>query len=174
MKKYSGIGSRRTPSLALHQIQTLALQLANEGWCLRSGGADGADSAFERGAIEGNGNTEIFIPWRGFNNNTSPLYTIPTLATEIAAKFHPAWNMLRPPVKKLMARNVQQILGRNCDDPVDCVICYTPDGCEDGTLTTSKTGGTGQALRIATFFEIPIYNLECRDIEDIYNILENL
>ena len=69
-----------------------------------------------------------------------------------------------------MARNVQQILGETTQPTLDkvsqLVICWTPDGCSDGKKTTRDTGGTGQALRIAADYNIPIFNLENEDALD--------
>ena len=50
-----------------------------------------------------------------------------------------------------MARNSYQVLGRNLDDPVEFVICWTPGG--------SGSGGTGQAIRIAKDYQIPVFDL---------------
>jgi hypothetical protein len=171
LKCYAGIGSRRTTPYIEIEIRELAERLAMDKWTVRSGGAPGCDTAFEQGADAGCGQKQIFLPWKGFNGNKSFLYDAPREAYSIASKFHPAWNMLKPAVQRLMARNVMQVLGLDCRDPVECIICYTPDGCEDGRATTPGTGGTGQALRIATFFDIPIYNLAHRDKDDIYNII---
>ena len=46
--KYAGIGSRRTPPELLDEMEVLGRQLAIADYVLRSGGAKGADSAFER------------------------------------------------------------------------------------------------------------------------------
>jgi hypothetical protein len=48
-RTYTGIGARRTPSDVLDLMHSLAMRLSG-GWVLRSGGADGADRAFEEGA----------------------------------------------------------------------------------------------------------------------------
>lgn len=158
MKCYAGIGSRETPQEAKWEIHAIALYLADNGWTLRSGGADGADLAFEYGA--GDGPKEIFLPWRGFNKNPSLLYEIPERAYEISAQHHPSWNYLRPSIRNLMARNAQQILGKNLDSPVQFVICWTPDGCTKGEDRIRATGGTGQAISIASSLNIPIFNLK--------------
>ena len=57
-----------------------------------------------------------------------------------------------------MARNAMQVLGPNLDDPSAFIVCWTPDA-SDGSKTSPKTGGTGQALRIAHEYKIPVYNL---------------
>ena len=64
MKYYAGIGSRETPNDICLYMTTIAKKLAKLGYTCNSGGADGADSAFERGAVI---NRQIFLPWDGFN-----------------------------------------------------------------------------------------------------------
>ena len=55
MIRYSGIGSRETPDNVLVVMEKLGAAFAKKGFVLRSGGADGADSAFERGCDSANG-----------------------------------------------------------------------------------------------------------------------
>ena len=47
MKYYTGIGSRETPKDIMQLMSKLAYKLASEGYILRSGAAQGADTAFE-------------------------------------------------------------------------------------------------------------------------------
>lgn len=142
--KYAGIGSRQTPELVLEVMRALGKKLAQEGWLLRSGGADGADSAFEAGCDAGGGKKQIFLPWRGFNHNSSLLITVLPEAFDLAAALHPAWEACSPGAKKLLARNCHQILGPNLDDPVDVVYYWCPVAV-DGTLR----GGTSLAVNLA-------------------------
>jgi hypothetical protein len=74
---YTGVGSRDTPEEVLSVMRTLAKCLARAGYTLRSGGAEGADAAFESGAQEvPQAKMQIYLPWRGFTGNGSPLYTV--------------------------------------------------------------------------------------------------
>ncbi len=50
-KYYSGIGSRETPDDIIDVMKQLGKKLADQGWILRTGGAKGADQAFELGWI---------------------------------------------------------------------------------------------------------------------------
>jgi len=70
---------------------------------------------------------------------------------ELVNQFHPAPDKLSPAGRKLMARNGFQVLGTSLKDPVNAVICWTRNG--------KFSGGTGQALRIAHAYKIPIFNL---------------
>ena len=62
---YAGIGARKTPGGVLVLMREVGAILARDGWMLRSGGAEGADSAFEAGAKSAGGAREIFLPWAG-------------------------------------------------------------------------------------------------------------
>jgi len=154
---YSGIGSRSTPENILHMMGDVAYRLANKGWILRSGGADGADNAFEQGhtqALEDDQTIEspqIFLPWTGFNGRSS-WFTEPAPWTyDIAERFHPRWKYLKRGAKLLHARNVHQVLGPNEDSEHSAmVLCYYP--------SSSNMGGTGQAVRIAEGYGIPVFN----------------
>ena len=50
-----------------------------------------------------------------------------------------------------MARNAYCMLGPDLKSPVDFVLCWTPNA--------KVVGGTGQGLRIALDYNIPIFNL---------------
>lgn len=150
MAIYAGIGSRETPPHILTEMTTLATRLAQNGWSLRSGGAAGADTAFQRGA----GLHTIYTP-------RSPL-NWPSLMLH-ASQFHPNWSACQRKgefVCRLHARNSAIILGPTLDTPVNLIICWTPGGL--------ISGGTGQALRIAAAAHIPVINLFSHAIHDIW------
>lgn len=159
---YTGIGSRKTPSNILNIMIKLGRLFAFKNFTLRSGGANGADLAFERGCDICNGKKEIYLPWKNFNNNDSILFNITEEAIELARNYHPHWNKLSNGVKKLHARNCYQVLGMNLDNPTDFIVCWT-----------EKSGGTQQALRIAKDYKIPIFNLINKNWnDDIINFLD--
>ena len=147
MKYYAGIGSRKTPPHILDLMTHVAKYMKNLDWILRSGAAEGADTAFENGA---GGLKEIF---------TASSH-IPQEAMDTVERYHPAPDYLTPYVKKLMARNAMQIFGANMNTPVSFVICWTPDGANGTSKPTSRvSGGTGQAIRIAAANNIEVLNL---------------
>lgn len=160
---YAGIGSRGIPFDAKVLIRAVACEMAKADWVLRSGAAPGADKAFEDGCNDGRGEREIYLPWKGFENHTSDFHPPTRAAYEVASKYHPNWDTLKDTVKPLMARNSHQVLGWSIGSSpaVDIVICYTDDGSEG--KTTTNTGGTGQAIRIAHDLNIPIINLKNPD-----------
>jgi hypothetical protein len=145
MNKYAGIGSRQTPTNILTLMSNVASKLSNTH-ILRSGGSLGADQAFERGC---SGKKEIFLA----NHCTFA-------AMELASYYHPNWDACNNYARQLHGRNMMIILGPNLDTPVDFVICWTSDGL--------ASGGTGQALRLASAHNIKIFNLYNQKIVEMF------
>ena len=59
MGYYAGVGSRETPLDVLKTMWKIGNYLATKGYTLRSGGAKGADTAFENGCDSVIGSKEI-------------------------------------------------------------------------------------------------------------------
>lgn len=157
--EYAGVGSQATDPRVLQWMTKLASRLEARGMILNSGGASGADTAFEYG-VRDHTRAQIFLPRKGFNGNQSPLWKIPAEAYEVASKHHPVWHALKPQYRDLHARNVQQVLGEKVHQPVRFVVCWTADAADGVTiLTTRATGGTGTAIRIAASYGVPVVNL---------------
>ena len=153
---YAGIGSRATPHDILDEMRLLANALANTGFILRSGHADGADMAFENAARDAGSKMEIFLPWDGFNGAYADTYKgfyalNDPRAYEIARHVHPAWERCSRGAKALHARNVHQIHGIDLQTDVEFVVCWTKDG--------KDVGGTRTAIMLARDANIPVYNL---------------
>ena len=154
-KTFAGIGSRQTPSEILEKMKAIAKFLSERGYTLRSGGADGADSAFEQGATK----KEIFLPWNNYNgrkvDNISFFSELSDKHFTLAESIHPAWDKCTIGAKKLHARNTQQILGKDLDSPCDFVVCWTKGG--------KLVGGSSTAIRLAESNNIPVFNLGSAD-----------
>lgn len=146
VKCYTGVGSRKTPAWALELMKKMAAKLSADGWVLRSGGADGADSAFEVGAGD---RKEIYRA-----HHCTPE------AMAVAAKFHPAWHRCGAFARKLHGRNSFQVLGRDLNAPSAFLVCWTEDGCCRHADRSIRTGGTGTAISIADAHGVEILNLQ--------------
>jgi hypothetical protein len=144
-------------------MEKIGRRLAEHKFLLRTGGAKGADQAFELGARMAGGAVEIFLPWPGYNGYglRPEIYRGPLSieAFQLAKDIHPAWAGLSSGVRKLHARNMHQILGADLNNPVRFVICWTPDGAETEAECSLETGGTGTAIRLASRHGIPVINL---------------
>jgi hypothetical protein len=167
---YAGIGSRETPTGVLSLMEALAARLAGDGWLLRTGLSPGADQAFYRGAMSSAGDVELYLPWPGFQSgarleveggSVRVLCAPSPPAWQLAPRFHPRWSELADDARRLLARDGDQVLGAGLLDPVRLVACWTADGSLDGKRLYED--GTGQALRIAHHYGIPVFNLARQD-----------
>ena len=157
MRYYTGVGSRETPGAILDLMREIASCLAEEGYVLRSGGAAGADTAFELGAGY---SSQIFIPWDGFNGRSSTTTNVFTLsdgkkdlAYKLAQEIHPAWDKCGVGAKALHARNIYQVLGLELDRPSKFLICYAQP------ISNGVKGGTNTAVQVALRNGIKVFNL---------------
>lgn len=154
------IGARATPLPILTEMEAIGLQLAVRGIGMRSGDADGADTAFYRGASCINpklfqrlpGRIGHYIEWQ-----------------QHAAMFHPNWAACDERARSNHARNSAVMLGpspMSAPEPVIAVVCWTEGG--------AVIGGTGQALRIAAspLYNIPVFNLAVRPVADFWSWLD--
>jgi hypothetical protein len=156
-KYYTGVGSRKTPPDVLDLMRNIAQYLQRKGYTLRSGGAQGADSAFEEGA--------------GIDKNIFYAKDACEVSMEIAAQFHPAWDRCSDYAKKLHGRNAFQVLGRRLCEPSEFLICWTPDGCSSHKNRAYKTGGTGTAISIADAYGVKVYNLAISSVYDKWSTI---
>jgi hypothetical protein len=162
MKYYTGIGSRSAPYSIRFEMQACAHHLDKLGFTLRSGKAEGADQAFQLGAQQlGINQAEIYLPWRGFNRYSNPklwdvsnIYPFPEECFAIAESVHPAWANCKPSVRRLHARNVCQVLGKDLKTPSEFVLYWAEEG-ESG----EPKGGTRTAVVLARQHNIPTINM---------------
>jgi hypothetical protein len=165
-------------------MSTAGRVLWEAGFTLRSGGARGADTAFESGALgaankQANDDAvhalrkspetvwdriEIYLPYERFNGHPSPRFGTTKEARLIAKQYHPRWDILSCTGRNFMGRNAYQILGSDLSTPVSFVLCWTLGG--------KIVGGTRQALRHAKDLGIPILNFGIDDDQHISDYLQ--
>lgn len=181
---YTGVGSRKTPKHQYEVLKNLGARLSCRGYTLRSGGAEGADTAFELGALEHlvrspKQRIDIYLPWDGFEGRKKSLnYFIPEQvpqviwdkAVEIAKDIHPDWSACSKGAKTMHTRNVFQVLGHSLDDPSKFLICWAP---VDGKGVPK--GGTATAWKIAKLHGVKCFNINTTfDIFELEDYLKEL
>lgn len=149
----TGIGSRETPERICELFTELGAEARERGWWIRSGHAEGADYAFEKGAAD---HCIVYMPWGTFNKDREVLGVPRTQrlrdeVLKIVYKHEKYAKDLSDGVKLIKSRNVYQVLGEDLNSPSDLVVCWTPDG--------EVVGGTGLAIKIATAHNIPVINV---------------
>ena len=152
-------------------MEAIGEALARDGWSLRSGGAPGADAAFERGCDRAGGTKQGSLPWSGYCGHVSPLHEVTPARLDLATRYHPHWRKLSHKARLLIARNGTQILGPDLTSPVALIVCWTEGGM--------PRGGTAQALRIAgdPNRHIPVLNLgeptlECLKVGAVIELID--
>lgn len=162
----AGIGSRQTPKEVLEAFEQFARRASYGpyGAWFRSGHADGADYAFEKGART---KCIVYLPWDGFNHDLPILGKAQALnfvdedALRLVMDHEPYAGNCSNGVKLLKCRNVFQILGREMCRKSDLVVCWTPGG--------NASGGTGLAIKLARRNDIPVI-----DVGSYKNVNEKL
>lgn len=153
---YAGIGSRETPREILDVMYCFGAELAENGFILRSGRAPGADRAFEHGCDSVRGDKRIYVPYKGahqvYDESPPQLQILCTPeALKMAEQFHPNWAACSVYDKQYHGRNCHIILGKELNVPAEFVLCWTKDGLAQG--------GTGQGIRVARHYNIPVYDM---------------
>lgn len=161
---FAGIGSRDTPHAVLDLMKDAGALLAHDGWTLRSGGALGADTAFELGVVSAPDHPRPEIYYANAlalekSGNPNGAFATRVVHERMVRIFHPAPDKLRGNGFHLMARNGCQIFGPDFTQPSSCVICWTVGG--------QGKGGTGQAIRMATATGIPVIDLGKPELQGI-------
>lgn len=159
--KYAGIGPRNTPLEVCEEMFSVATQMDSKGWTVRSGHAQGADQAWAQGHKPAQ--REIYLPWARFNIVSGMpegfQVCVFTPGIEAVARIiHPIYDRLSQGAQKLTMRNVPIILGPELDDPVQFVSYWSP--------TRKVQGGTGNAIKLASLYGIPSFNINFEDDQE--------
>jgi hypothetical protein len=166
-------------------IKALAAKLAGMEFTLRSGGAKGADQAFELGWLDWYANqspwpsgenvrAEIYIPWDGYEKHDrdglfgatkSPKdvhFKVWEQAEQLAAKIHPAWDAKREDGTPVLTQGAKTLHTRN----VFQVLGPHLDNPSTMLICWAKvtrggniSGGTATAWKLARQHGVPCFNL---------------
>lgn len=180
---YTGVGSRSITDEEWDLMEGIAKWLSNCGFSLRSGKAEGSDSAFESGVEESKNkdNKEIYIPWENFKGGNEFGGTIIALDRPDSVNYavtihwikevHPAFDKLSQGARKLHQRNVHQVLGRDLENPDPSLFLLA---CANKTKKGSPTGGTATAWAIAEANNVPCLNIRGKTKQEIFDFLKPL
>jgi len=164
-KYYTGIGSSNSkrskakkynpPKYALEMATKIGKKLETKGWILRSGGATGMDSAFEK--LVSSKNKKIYTV---DNFDFSPK-NYDFCRKELESVMDKGYDLdgYNKYAQLLLLRDVNQIIGSpNMGDFMiksRFVICWTPHT----DYFKADIGGTRFAVRVALKYDIPVFNL---------------
>jgi len=161
MKEYAAIGTRDLYSEQSMLCYRVGKLMAQHGWILHTGAAQGADQTYALGALRAGGRVMLHLPWDTYERHwvaevrahypgkvrsqsveESPQYT---KAEGSVLTFHPAADRLKRGALLLHARNYN-IISPYLDNPVRFVVA----------LPSSRGGGTMQGIRVAKALHVPV------------------
>lgn len=158
---WTGVGSRSCPADICALMTRIGEALYEDGYVLRSGGADGADKAFEENVPDDG--VVIYRPWGkpGPREALVPA-SVYVEAEHMVSEVHPRWDLCNATARKLHVRNVCQVLGDDLKTPSKFLIFWAPED----RLTKQVQGGTATAVNLARKHNIPTYNLLFPEVQE--------
>lgn len=160
-KYYAAVGDQTCPSRYYDIITKITRYFESDGYVVRTRGSKGFDEVVDE-SVE---RKELFVPWRGFEGRTTNTYNPSQDVFDKAAEFHPRWYKLNNRVRRIMASATACVLGPDLKSRSEFVICWTPDA-EQG-------GGTGQSIRVASYYGIPVFDLAGMPYDELKNGVDN-
>ena len=114
---------------------------------------------------------EVYLPFKKFNIDLADNATMPNtfeLPHNYAAQIYgPRYNDMKPGGRSVYASKVMAMLGVDCDNPIDFLLCYSPDGREGfqarERVDYKLVGTLSFYIKLAQVAGIPVYNLKNKD-----------
>ncbi len=169
---WTGVGSRETPPDILLMMEFIGKLLTDLGYVMRSGGAEGADTAFYAGCKKSDkfyeATPEVFLSWDGMTAYGKKWYHDPKegyldahrydtwqAANAIALETRGSWERCGWGGQQHHTRNVFQVIGTDLASPSNFLICWAQPVGKKGYVR----GGTATAVKLAIQKHIEVFNL---------------
>lgn len=177
MRFWTGVGSRsitqEEQELAVYVAETITRHF---GMVLRSGAAEGADTAFQKGVCNVDPKyCQIWTPWNSFRPKEQhvgfPSCSYITPTTEMFEKSRkafidtgiiPWFDNMKQGAQKLHGRNFYQVAGKH-GEPLSRICIYIADEDANGEVK----GGTRSAVLVSRHYDIPTYNLRIKEQREL-------
>lgn len=160
----------------MKKILVVANILVEQGFVFRHNGRNddnGMDKLQSKILEIDNIKVEHYLPYAKFNKKVdkSVLVNYYELPFNYAAELYgQKFNDLKKGSKALYANTVQTLLGKDCNNPVDMLLCFSPDGSERPPVYEkgkkydyTKLGSLNFYLRVADVSGISVYNFKNSD-----------
>ena len=187
-KSYVVLADKNTPENILLQLKDLCKSLDLLNFVMRSPG-NRIPSIYIDDVCS---KKEIYLPWKEFkdpedkedrylqyypvkkskferpveNDKCIIYYRYPDKAEQTALFFNNRMPLDKAALKAILIRNTCLVLGKDLKSLTSLVLCWTPDGAEEHSKVTFKTGYTGNVISIASKLKIPVFNLYNQDAKD--------
>lgn len=166
------------------KITKIANKLKDLGYVFRCDAGEADELGNTVAGLEGL-KTEVYLPYKKFNINLSEnailsnTYELPYRYA--ATVFGEKYNNIKPGGRAVFASKMMSLLGKEGDNPVDFLLCYSPDGSEyfsgkdsGGNRTKidfSKVGSLSFYIKACQRAGIPVFNI--KNTESLTNFVES-
>lgn len=165
--------NRDFPQEAKDKLYNIASRLINKKITVRFNGDD--KDFYDRLSGLSDRHTEVFIPWRNFNDIESKHYYNTLTAKHIASSnFGLGWEKIPDGVKAMLARDVRMVFGDKNNSPALCVITWSQDGANKFSEVNKETGRASFIIKMASSFGVPVVNLRKNNAENVLEKSFNL
>jgi len=111
--------------------------------------------------------TELYIPWKNFNNLESKNYFNTLTSNSIAVKHFSGWEKIPDSVRAMLSRNVRMIFGDKNNSICLCLITWSKDGASRLTEINKDTGRSSFIIKVACSYGFPVLNLQKSNAEGL-------
>lgn len=153
--------NREVPESFKESLKPLIKDLSDAGYTVRITSVKGLEEAFNIGFAR----KELVLAWKGFEEQEADNYFNTPNSFEIAKKFHPTYNSMKPAVQAFLARNVRLVLGKELKSVPLFMLTWSLDGAETFIEKTGRTGFVGHPMSMCHALHIPVFNLAKPDAE---------
>lgn len=165
--------NRDFPQEAKDKLYSMASRLINKNITVRFNGDD--KDFYDHLSRLSDKHTEVFIPWRNFNDIESKHYYNTLTAKHIASSnFGMGWEKIPDGVKAMLARDVRMVFGDKNNSPSLCVITWSQDGANKVSEVNKETGRASFIIKMASSFGFPVLNLGKNNAENVLEKSFNL
>lgn len=157
-KPYSVVATKDAPRDVLDTLRNLVTMMKANGFTLRASTSTDMDDVAITTVQDSS--TEVYIPWKDFNNVSSKYYFNDKTCLHIAKMFHRSFDSLKPAVQAFLGRTVRMIMGKKPSNYSLFIVVWSEDGAEKVSQITPKTGYISHAISVADALHIPVFNLQ--------------
>jgi hypothetical protein len=151
----------KMPESFKESLKPLIKDLSDAGYTVRITSVKNTEEVFNTNFAR----KELVLAWQGFEDQQADNYFNTPNSYEIAKKFHPTYDSMKPVVQAFLARNARLVLGKELKSVPLFMLTWTADGAETFIEKTSRTGFIGHPMSMCHSLHIPVFNLAKPDAE---------
>lgn len=156
---------RKFPEEILTKLQNVASTLLAKNMTVRY---NGDHPPFHQAlSTMDNKYTEVYIPWKGFNDIESKHYFNGETSKYVAGLNNSNISSLPSVIQSMLARNVRMLFGDKNNSPCMCLITWSQDAANTFIKVNKETGPAGSIIKMASNYGFPVINIANPNYQEI-------